>query len=101
MSDALETVGTEMVEVGLGPCFFCQEPVTEKVPFATSFTFEKPLICLKCRKGLLKLIRPDLERAWIHQPVQNHNEDISFFGRQRGREGSQRGNEEGKRCLNE
>ena len=73
----------EMVEVGLGLCLFCLETVTAKVPIRTSYTFEKPLICLKCRKGLLKLIRPDLERAWIHQPVQNHNEDISFFGRQR------------------
>jgi len=51
----------EMVEVGLGLCLFCLETVTAKVPIRTSYTFEKPLICPKCREGLLKLIRPDLK----------------------------------------
>ncbi|MCX6643886.1 MAG: hypothetical protein NT043_01585 [Candidatus Bathyarchaeota archaeon] len=53
-------------KIGLGPCILCKETVTQSLPtnFAegcTGFTFERPLICDKCRKGLLKLIRPDLE----------------------------------------
>jgi len=51
----------EIVRVRLGKCFLCLEDVEEEVPVRMSFQVKEPLICLKCRKGLLKLIRPDLK----------------------------------------